>query len=191
MNKKIIIIGSGGHARAVLDVILDSKKFKFAGFIDEDLKKKNVIGNDQDLNKIFKKIRYAVIGVGQIKDPILRKKLYNKLKKIGYKLPVIRASTSYVSKSAIIKEGTVIMHGCIINFNAKVGNNVIINTKALIEHDVSIGDNCHISTNSTINGACVIGDNTFIGSNTVVVNNVKIGESKFDKANSLVTKNLL
>jgi len=188
--KKIIIIGSGGHANSVLDVVLSLKKFKFSGFVDKNKRKPNVIGSDRDLNKIFKKIKYAVIGVGQIQSSDIRKKLFSKLKKIGYKLPTIISSTSYVSRSASIGEGTVVMHGAIINSNAKVGKNNIINSKALLEHDVLIGDHCHVSTNSTINGYTEVGDNTFIGSNATLVNNIKIAKSKFIKAGSLIKRSL-
>ena len=188
--KKIVIIGSGGHANSVLDVIVSSGKYKFSGFIDKNIKNKKVIGSDKDLEKIFKKIKYAAIGVGQIKSSNTRKNLYKKLKKIGYKLPVIISPNSYVSKSASVGEGTIVMHGVIINGNTKIGENNIINSKALLEHDVVVGDNCHISTNSTINGHTKIGDDTFIGSNATIINNIKIAKSNFVKAGSLIKKSL-
>ena len=49
MDKKIIIIGSGGHARSCLDVILSEKKYKFLGYIDKSPGKINIIGSDKDL----------------------------------------------------------------------------------------------------------------------------------------------
>ena len=176
--KKIIIIGSGGHANSVLDIINNLKNFKFVGFIDKNVNKARVIGTDKDLKKLFKKIKYAAIGVGQIQNPNLRKNLFKKLKKIGFKLPVIISPNAYVSKSSKIEEGTFIMHGAIINANAKVGYNCIINSKALVEHDVLIGNNCHISTNSVINGHSIVGDDTFIGSGAIIVNSIKIKKKK-------------
>ena len=148
-----------------------------------------VIGKDRDLKKIFKKVKFALIGLGQIRSNSKRLKLFRMLKKIGYKLPVIKSPNAYVSNLAKIDEGTVVMHRAIINSYAKIGKNVIINTGAIIEHDTVIKDNSHISTNVTINGECIIEKNTFIGSNSVVVNNVRVGKSKFIKANSLVKKN--
>lgn len=188
--RKIIIIGSGGHARSCLDVINISKKFRFTFFIDLKNNKKKKIISEKNLTKIRKNINHAIIGIGHIKNNINRVKIFNKLKKLNYKLPIIVSPYSYVSKSSNIQEGTIVMHGAIINANVKIGKNVIINTGAIIEHDVEIGDNCHISTSATINGGCRIGNNTFVGSKSVVVNNIEIGESKFIKANSLVKKNL-
>lgn len=191
MDKKIIIIGSGGHARSCLDVILSEKKYKFLGYIDKNPGKTNIIGSDKDFKKIFKKAKYALIGIGQIKNYTPRLKIFKKLKKIGFKLPIVKSKNSYVSKLSSIGEGTVIMHGAIVNAFAKIGKNTIINTGAIIEHDVVVGDNCHISTNVTINGECKIGNNTFVGSNSVVVNNIEIGKYKFIKCNSLIKKDLI
>lgn len=188
---KIIIIGSGGHARSCLDVIREEKKYSFYSYIDRKLNrsKKKVLPEIQ-LKKIKKKVKYALIGVGQIKDFKTRLRLYRKLKNFGFKLPTIVSPFAYVSKLSKIGEGTIVMHGAIINAYAQIGKNVIINTGAVIEHDVKIGDNCHISTSVTINGECSVGNNTFIGSNSIVVNNIKIKNKKFIKANSLIKKNV-
>lgn len=188
---KLIIIGGGGHARSCLDVILSQKKFKFAGFIDNNLNNKNIIGRDKDLHKIFKRIKYALIGIGHLAELKKRYYLFEKLKKIGFSFPVICSTKSYVSKSAILEEGTIVMHGAIVNANSKIGKNSIINTGSIVEHDVILGNNCHISTNVTINGGAIVGKNTFIGSNTIVLNNIKIEKNKFVKANSFIKKELL
>ena len=188
---KIIIIGGGGHARSCLDVISTLKKFKFAGYIDNKLKNKKIIGKDNELHDIIKKIKYAIIGIGHLKDSKKRIYLYKKLKKIGFKFPVICSPKSYISKSSQIGEGTIVMHGAIINSSVKVGKNSIINTGAILEHDVVIGDNCHVSTSVTINGGAIIGKNTFIGSKSVVVNNIKIAHNKFIKANSFIKDDIL
>ena len=37
--KKIILIGSGGHAKSCVDVIEMEKKFKIVGFVDKNSKK--------------------------------------------------------------------------------------------------------------------------------------------------------
>ena len=93
MDKKIIIIGSGGHARSCLDVILSEKKYKFLGYIDKNPGKTNIIGSDKDFKKIFKKAKYALIGIGQIKNYTPRLKIFKKLKKIGFKLPIVKTAS--------------------------------------------------------------------------------------------------
>jgi len=190
MKPEILLVGGGGHCKSVIDIIEQENKYVIAGIID----KKELIGSkvlgyeviacDDDLQKLFKRYKYAIITVGQIKSNVLRVKLFDLLKKIGYILPVIVSPLAYVSKYATIDEGTVIHHFSLINTDAKIGKNCIINTKALIEHDVIVEDDCHISTGAVINGGAVVKQGSFFGSNATSKEYIKI--SGFKRAGSLV-----
>jgi len=194
--REIILVGGGGHCKSVIDVIEQEGKFKIAGIIEKDrslIGKKiltyEVIGCDDDLKELRKKYDYALVTIGQIKNSTPRIKIFEKLKKLEFKLPSIISPLAYVSKYASLEEGTIVMHYALVNANAKVGKNCIINTKAIIEHDVIIGNNCHISTAAVINGGVEIGDNVFFGSNAVCKEYIKIKENSFIKAGSLVKEN--
>ena len=190
--KKIILIGGGGHCKSVIDVIEQEKKYKISGIIDKpnslgaNILGYKVIGNDLDLMSFAKKIKYALITVGQIKSAKLRIKLFKLAKKAGFILPSIISPNAHVSKHSKIGNGSIVMHHAIINANTSIGENCIINSKALIEHDCSILNHCHISTNSTINGGVKIGSECFIGSNVTTKHNVKIKENSFIKAGTLI-----
>lgn len=186
MKENIVLIGGGGHCCSVIDVVEQENKYNIIGIVDiaENIGKSvlnyKVIGCDNDLISIYQDCQNAVITVGQIKSSAVRIKLFNKAKKIGFTLPTIISPFAYVSKHAIIDEGTVVMHQALINAKASIGKNCIINTKALIEHDAIIEDNCHISTSAIINGGVVVKENTFFGSNTTSKQGVEI--SGFVKA---------
>ena len=180
---KILLIGAGGHARSCIDVLEEENQFEIAGLIEKAESISNaslgcpVIGTDDDLKALRQQYKNALITVGQIKSPKIRIKLYQLLKELDFTLPVIVSSQAYVSKHAQIGEGTIIMHGVIINANAKIGNNCIINNRALIEHDAVIGDHCHIATGAIINGEVSVGDETFIGSGALTRQAISIGEN--------------
>lgn len=190
MKEKIVLLGGGGHCHSVIDVIEQENKYQIVGIIDKkELLGTNVLGykiiaNDDNLEEIYKTCKNAIITVGQIESNHVRVKLFNRLKEIGFKLPIIISPIAYVSKHSFIDEGTVVMHHAFINANVKIGKNCIINSKALIEHDVIIEDNCHISTASVINGTVLVKANTFFGSNATSKQSVEI--SGFIKAGSLV-----
>ena len=190
MKEKIILIGGGGHCHSVIDVIEQEDKYEILGIIDikENIGKKildyKIIACDDDLETVFKTCKNAIITVGQIESNTVRVKLFNKLKEIGFALPIIISPLAYVSKHSFIEEGTIIMHHALVNANAKIGKNCIINTKALIEHDVIIEDNCHISTASVLNGNVIVKENTFFGSNATSRQGIEI--NGFVKAGGLV-----
>lgn len=190
MKEKIVLLGGGGHCHSVIDVIEQENKYQIIGIVDKkELIGTNVLGykiiaNDDDLEEIYKTCKNAIITVGQIESNHVRVKLFNRLKEIGFNLPIIISPIAYVSKHSFIDEGTIVMHHAFINANVRIGKNCIINSKALIEHDVIIEDNCHISTASVINGSVLIKANTFFGSNATSKQSVEI--SGFIKAGSLV-----
>ena len=168
MKEKIIVVGAGGHANSCMDVVQLEGKFEIAVYVDNGKKNTQypLLGNDDDLKKIFKKYKYALIGVGQIKTPLVRMQIYDRLKTIGFKLPVIVSPLAYISKNSFIEEASIVMHHALINANVKIGKACIINSKALIEHDAIVEDFCHISTASVVNGECVVKQGSFLGSNT-------------------------
>ena len=190
MKSEILLIGGGGHCKSVIDVIEQEDKYSIAGIVDKkELIGSNVLGYkviacDDDLPNLFQKYKYAIVTVGQIKSNVLKVKLFNILKEIGYKLPVIVSPLAYVSKHSLVDEGTIIMHNALVNADATVGKNCIINTKALIEHDSIVEDNCHISTAAVINGGVTVKENTFFGSNATSKEYIEI--NNFVKAGSLV-----
>jgi len=191
--KEILLIGAGGHCLACIDVIELEKKFKIVGLIDnKNIKSKYgyKIYSENNLKKLSRKVKYALITVGQIKNSKIRERLFKTLKIQGFKFPTITSPLSYVSKRANVGEGTIIMHGSIVNAGAVIGKNCIINNKVLIEHDTTIKDNCHISTNSTLNGEVIINKNSFIGSSAVIKQKTIIGENCFVNSNLFIDKNL-
>ena len=193
MKEDILLIGGGGHCASCIDVLEMSGRFNIAGIIDNAMENGvkvcgyPVIGNDSALAelKATRNINHAVITVGQLRNPAARINLFDLLLDIGFTLPVVVSPRAYLSRTAVIGDGTVVMHDCLINSNVVIGRNCIINTKALIEHDSTIGDFCHISTGAIINGAVMVGARTFVGSGAVVVNNTTIESGSFIKAGSL------
>ena len=181
-NPSLILIGTGGHAQACIDVIEQHGHYQIAGLVGMPGERHNrhlgynVIATDEDLPQLAKEIQYACIAVGQINLPDSRIRLYQLAIELGFQLPAIVAPTAYVSRHAAIGAGTIVMHGAIINADAKVGNNCIINTRALIEHGATVEDNCHISTGTILNGDVNIGAGSFVGSGSVVKEGVTLGK---------------
>ena len=179
-----------------MELIEQEKKYSIYGIVDlkkpisKILNNYEYLGKDEKLNDLRKIIDHSILGIGFINDYQIREKMFNKIKKLNFKIPKIISPLSSISKNSHIGEGTMIFQNVIINSNVLIGENCIINNKALLEHDVRIGNNVHVSTGCIINGSVDIGSNTFIGSGSVVSNNIKIGKNCFVKIGSIVTENI-
>ena len=192
MMLEILLIGGGGHCRSVIDVIESEGKYTIVGIVDKqenvgmDVLGYKIIGSDDDLKELSKIYKNVCISVGQIKTPALRVKLFHLCKELGFELPSIISPIAYVSRHATVAEGTVIMHGAILNADVSIAENCIINSRALIEHDSSVAAHCHISTGVIINGGVKIEECCFIGSSTVIKEGMIVKENSFIKIGSIV-----
>lgn len=193
----IVLLGCGGHARSVVDCIERNGKFNIAGFISNSMDNSfiyrdyRIIGNDDDLQKIYDSgIRYAFISIAYLGKGNIRDRLYEKLKKIGYRLPVIIDASAVVARDAQIEEGVFVGKNAVVNSNATIGKMAIINTAAIVEHDCQIGPFCHIAVSAVICGASKVGNNTLIGANATIIQSVDIGKDCIIGAGSIIKKNV-
>jgi len=192
-KKDLILIGGGGHVKVVIDALKGQNKLSIFGILDKNIPAGKavlgikVLGDDSLLENLFEKgIKKAFICVGSIGDVSTRKKIYKKVKSIGYELPYIIHSQAYISDNVFIGEGSFLAAGVIINPGTKIGKNVIINTKASVDHDCKIGDFVHIAPGSILGGNINIGNNVHVGMGAIVVQGVVIKENTFIKARELV-----
>ncbi len=192
-EKKIILMGGGGHCRSCIDVIENGNKFTIAGIVERpgtnprgSILGYSVIGSDNELESLKKQYDYALVTVGQTGSSIVRQRLFTRLKQSGFILPVVFSPLAYISPHAQIGEGTIIMHQAIVNAGARIGENCILNTRCLIEHDTKVGDHTHVSTGVVLNGETQIGSNSFVGSNATIVQGATLPDNYFFRAGGLI-----
>lgn len=192
-EKRLILVGGGGHCKAVIDVALSAGRTIY-GILDNAIAigatvlGVPILGNDNDIPLFVDNNTEFLITVGQIKSASIRRIIAERIIKNGGTLatPLI-ASTAHVAKGVTIGNGTVVMHNAVINSDATIGENVIINTGAIVEHDCKVSDFVHISTGAIINGTCSIGSDTLIGSHATVVNGKNITNGVVVGAGATVT----
>ena len=192
MRKKVVIIGAGGHAKVIADIIEKSGD-EIVGFLDDNkeigttiIKEYKVIG---DLNNRFamavtKKNLEFIIAIGDNK----------KREEISHS-PNLKFYTAIHPSAQMgldveIQEGTVIMANACINSSAKIGKHCIINTGAIIEHDNIIEDFVHISPNVALGGTVKIGKSTHVGIGSTIKNNITICENCKIGAGAVVVKDI-
>lgn len=189
MRKKVVIIGAGGHAKVIADIILKSGD-KVIGFLDDNQKigtqvlDYKVIGNINDIANINKNY-YYVIGIGDSKS---RYEIYNKYRNIKYYTAV--HPSAVIAKDVIIGTGTVIMANAVINNCTCIGDFCIINTACVIEHNSIIGNFVHISPTSTLSGTVKVCDFVHIGTGTKVKNNININKKCIIGVGSVIIKDI-
>lgn len=195
--EKMIILGKGGHAESLADIVERENKYEITGYVVNDNVQRSgdekypVLGSDHDLEQIFKSgIKYAALGIGYLGKSDLRERLWTKLKSIGYTIPVICDPSAVLAGNIELGEGTMVGKGAIVNANASVGKMCIINTGAIIEHDCIVEEFSHISVGSVLCGGVQVGKASFVGANATVIQGKRIGNRCIVGAGMVVRKDV-
>ncbi len=194
--KKLLLIGGGGHCRSCIDVIRSTSQYEIIGILDVADKVGlmidgvPIIGTDKELNKYLPQTDECLITVGHIKNGELRKTLHSQVLAAGGSLATVVSPSAYVSKSASVESGSIVMHQAVVNAGAVIGQNVILNSMSLIEHDAKIDSHVHISTRATINGGAIVAEGGFVGSHAIVFNHCSIGRHSIVGGGQIVRQDL-
>lgn len=192
--KKTLLVGAGGHARAVIDFLKDSPEIEVVGLVEKDgflpgqtVAGFPVIGTDSMLADLFRQgIGHALITVGGTGDNSLREALYRKTREIGFAFINALHPSAIISSTVEMGDGNTFMAGTIIGPGTTIGNNVLVNTGAIIEHDCRLEDHIHIGPGARIAGGVEIKNGSHIGIGAVVIQNRKIGRDALVAAGAVV-----
>lgn len=195
--RNIIIIGGGGHAKVLIDLIKTIKNFKIVGIVDPKIKKGKsingvkVLGDDKILISLKRKgIKCLALGIGSEGNNHKRYKIWKNLKKKGFSFPVLIHKDSFTSKNIKVGQGSQIFNKSVVNAGSKIGEISVINTSTIIEHDCKIGNNVFTGTRATLCGGVTVEDNSFIGAESCILPKVKIKKNVLIAAKALVNKDL-
>ncbi|MCH7408643.1 acetyltransferase [Belliella sp. DSM 111904] len=187
----MILVGAGGHALEVLDILEIEGKLdiKLYDDINPDIisvRNYRVIKNKLDLLEVFKNDNQFVIAVG---NPKHRQALYQFFKSLGGELVSLRSQTSTISKYSSL-DYVDVMDQCFIGPYVKIGKGTLINTAANVHHESTLGEFVEIGPGAVILGKVKIGSFTLIGANATILPNIQIGANCVIGAGAVVTKNV-
>ncbi|EMT45875.1 acetyltransferase [Anoxybacillus flavithermus] len=192
-SKPVIIVGNGGHARVLTEVLLMQKK-QILGYTapTEEQNPYNItyLGTDEAILQHEPKRVELVNAIGSVSSTKFRAHIFSFFKSRGYRFCTIIHPSAIVSSTAMLGEGVQIMAGAVIQPFVRIGDNTIVNTSASIDHDCYIGDHCHIAPGCVLSGSITIGNGTHIGTGTNIIQNIKIGKNVIIGAGSLVLRNI-
>lgn len=175
--KSVIIIGAGGHAKVIIE-LLRSSGYKPAVCIgDADSPDEchgvPVLQGDHQLEPLRAQgLALAFVAIG---NNALRRQLGLMALQYGFTLVNAISPTAVISPTVHLGQGIAVMAGAVINAASVIDDFVIINTGATIDHDCTIGEACHIAPQCGLAGNVSVGMESFLGIGCSVVPGRRIG----------------
>ncbi|MCX2982022.1 acetyltransferase [Halieaceae bacterium IMCC14734] len=189
----ILIIGASGHAKVIIDIVQQEGKHNVVGLLDPGLEVGAkvlgypVLGTEEDLPTLIEShaIQGAIVAIG---DNFTRAKVVEGVRAISPELVFVSAVHPKASMGleTSVGEGSVVMAGVAINPCSSVGKFCIVNTNASLDHDSIMEDFSSLAPGALTGGNCQIGQYSAVGAGAVLIQGIKVGEHTIIGAGSLL-----
>lgn len=191
-----IIIGAGGHAQVIADILLllqeQNSLYQPIGYLDDNPTLTGqsylglpVLGTLKSLSHIPHDA--VIIAIGDNKS---RQYLFQKLQSRGEQFITACHPRAVLAPNVRIGPGAMICAGVVVNPSSAIGANVILNTSCSVDHHNQIGDHAHIAPGVHLGGQVSIGTGAFIGIGATVMPRQSIGAWSIVGAGSLVNRDV-
>lgn len=186
--KNVIIIGTGGHAKVVADIVICSGD-NLLGFLttDQGLKTfagKPVLGGNEDY--VHYPDCYFLVGIG---NPDARERITKAMEGVRW-YTAIHPTVVISPLETAIGEGSVLCVNSVVVPGASVGRHCIVNTFASVDHDCVMEDYSHVSAGVRLGGGTHIGTRSFLGVGSMTRNNISICPDCVIGVGAAVVKNI-
>lgn len=164
-TKTLLILGAGGHGRAVAEAALLSKQWESIVFADDcypdisDVAGYPVVSTIKGIFSLDIPIAGAIAAVG---NNTLREQWISTI--IEAKLPLVSVihPRACVSPSARVGEGSAIMALAMVGVDVRIGRGAILNANATVDHDAILGDFSHLGVGVQLAGGVKIGASVWL-----------------------------
>jgi sugar O-acyltransferase (sialic acid O-acetyltransferase NeuD family) len=195
---RCIILGGGGHARVLIDLMREADLGEPHGILDADAARWGqtldgipILGGDDLLPQLRDAgVSSFVVGLGSTRDTGPRRRLFSLALDHGLEPLTLRHPAAICSTSATLGPGCQLLPGSIVNAGASLGANVIVNSGAIVEHDCVLGDHVHVASGASLAGNVVVGTGAHIGIGAVVRQRIAIGEGAVIGAGAVVVRDV-
>lgn len=186
MQKKVIILGTGGTSVDIFDTIKAINKasnrecYECVGFLDDN---RHLWGTAccgvPVLGALNSAPEYSdhffVNGIGSQLNFWHKRTIISRTTIPDERFEIIIHPSASISSMARLGYGTVVLQNATIASNVKIGNHVIVLPSSVISHDDVIGDYSCIASGVCISGGVSVGHSCYLGTNCAIIGNVTIG----------------
>ncbi|MCK6581119.1 MAG: acetyltransferase [Anaerolineae bacterium] len=174
---RVVILGAGGHAKVVAD-ILQMRGVEVAGFLDDNpllwgkkLLGLPVLGAIEAFSDFMPCKFVCGIGSNAVRKEIIR--CLGDTAADFWETAVHPRAT--IARSVNLGCGSVVAAHAVINPDCFIGEHVIVNTGATVDHDCTLSDYVHLAPGAHLAGGVNVAEGTLVGIGSQVIPGCKVG----------------
>jgi sugar O-acyltransferase (sialic acid O-acetyltransferase NeuD family) len=191
---RILVLGAGGHGRAVIELLRDLDAHAIAGVVDAappcmpEVLGIPVLGTEE----VLPALRAGGVGLAciAIGDPAARLAAAARFLALGFALPALVHPSVLRARSAVVEEGAVVMPRAVIGAAARVGRLAILNTGAILDHDAVLEEAAHAAPGAVLPGGVRVGPRALVGAGAACRPHVTIGAGAVVGVGAAVTEDV-
>lgn len=193
---RVLILGAGGHAQVVADILLRAHQARASaypiGFLDDnpELIGKTIMGlrvlgtiaqlDEMDYDAI-------IVAIGDNRN---RARLFKLVQARDKQIVNAIHPAAVLAPDVCLGHGVMICAGVVVNTGTVIGDDVILNTGCTIDHHNHIKDHVHIAPGVHLGGNVTIGEGSLVGIGSIVIPQRSIGAWSVIGAGSVVIRDI-
>ena len=191
-TEPVLIVGSGGHAKVVIDAL------RALGYADAQL---FVVDDDPARHG------YTILGIVvrapsaglliaggwfhvAIGDCAARARAALSLRSASLRALSVVHPGARIAGSARLAGGSFVAAGAILGPDAALEDDCIVNHNAVVDHDCRIGPSCHVAPGATLGGDVSLGARVLVGAGASILPGLHLGDDCILGAGAVLLDNL-
>lgn len=145
--KKLLILGAGGFGKTIAELAAQLGCYGKIAFLDDGRTGENILGTCGEFATFADGDTHMYPAFGNNET---RMRWLKTLASAEIPVPTLVHPKSYVSPSAILGMGTVVLPMAVVNTNVAVGDGCIVNIGVLVDHDCILEDCVHLAPGAIV-----------------------------------------
>jgi sugar O-acyltransferase (sialic acid O-acetyltransferase NeuD family) len=193
MAERLVVFGSGGHAKVVIEAVRARFPRREIIILDDAHHERQrsifgirVAGGRDELGALRGTPVVPAIG-----DNGHRGRFVEWLRDQGHSLESVVHPSATVADSVQIGPGAFVSAGAIAIAEARIGTAAIVNTGATVDHDCVIGEAAHVAPGVHLCGNVTIGARTLVGAGSSIRPGISVCDDVLLGAGSVVVHDIV